>query len=175
VAHLVRNANRNVPILGGELDPNRMFSREGAERNLRTLNPAWPEAQIQNALLMLDRKRYELLRAVWPHKGDVLIALHNNVEYSVRDELDASNKVALNDEANPHEFCLATNENDFALLAKGPYNVVLQNRPAGAEDGSLSRFAAREGFRYVNIEVGLGRADRQREILEWVDRTLPRG
>ena len=46
-AFLIDNDVRNVRLNGGQLDPNRMFSREGAERNLRTLNPAWDKPQIR--------------------------------------------------------------------------------------------------------------------------------
>ncbi len=175
IAWLVENTTRNVRIQAGELDPNRMFSRDGAERNLRALNPGWHEAQVLNGLLMLDRQRHQVLNAVSPERGDVLIVVHNNTGYSVEDELANSNRVALNDRGSPHEFCLCTNERDFELLSKGQYNVVLQNRPPGLEDGSLSRYAAREGFRYVNIEAELGKMDKQRAMLEWVDTTLPRG
>ncbi len=173
-AYLIENKNRNIPFQGGELDPNRMFSRAGAERNLRSLNPNWPEAQILKGLRVLDRDRHEILDAVRPGKGDVLIAVHNNRDYSVADEVAASNRTALNDKANPHEFYLCTDENDFGLLAKGPYNVVLQNRPSGVDDGSLSRYAAGAGFRYANLEAGFGQADKQRRMLEWLDQTLPR-
>jgi hypothetical protein len=152
-----------------------MFSREGAERNLRTLNPSWTGAQLNRVLETLDRHRHEVLDAIRPRDGDVLIAVHNNSEgYSVRDELSISNRVAMNDESNPHEFCLCTDGQDFARLARGPYNVILQNRMSPPDDGSLSRCAAREGFRYVNIETGLGKYDKQRAILEWVDSALPR-
>lgn len=175
VAYLVQNSGRYVSLRGGQLDPNRMYSRAGAERNLRSLNPAWNEAQVSSALVDLDRHRWELLRAVWPERGDLLIAMHNNSQgYSVRDEVPISNQTALNDADNPHEFCLCTDERDYAALSRGPYNVVLQNRTNAPDDGSLSRFAAREGFRYVNIEAGLGKFDKQRGILDWVNRTLPR-
>jgi hypothetical protein len=175
IAYLVRNSYRNVPFRGGEMDPNRMYSREGAELNLRRLNPQWSETHLRRALLQLDRQRHELIEALRPPRRDALIVVHNNSQgYSVRDELPISNSVALNDEANPHEFCLSTDERDFELLARGPYNVVLQTRPSGPEDGSLSRLAARQGFRYVNIEAGLGKYDKQRRMLDWVDRTLPR-
>lgn len=174
IAYLVRNVTRNVALEGGELDPNRMFSRTGAERNLRTLNPKWPATQVQQELDRLDRQRNELLDAIHPGQGDVLIALHNNVDYSVDDELAGSNRVALNDLANRHDFCLCTAQGDFDLLSRGSYNVVLQDKPPGADDGSLSRYAARRGFRYVNIEAAMGRFDKQRAMLAWVDATLPR-
>jgi len=173
-AWLVVDATRNVSLQGGLLDPNRMFSGEGADRSLRTLNPGWSEVQIINATLYLDRHRNQVINAVLPDRGDVLIAVHNNSEgYSVSDELAISDSVKLNDERSPHEFCLCTDARDFELLALGPYNVVLQNRGPQRDDGSLSRLAARRGFRYVNIEAGLGRLEKQAAMLKWVDSTLP--
>lgn len=172
-AWLVVNRTRVVLFQHGNLDPNRMFSREGAERNLRTLNPAWTPGQLAKALDYLDRHRRQLLDAVRPEDGNLLIATHNNQEYSVQDEVPISNRVALNDAAHPHEFCLATDPRDFDLLSKGPYNVVLQNHPQGDDDGSLSRYAALHNWRYVNLEVALGNYEKQREMLAWIDRSLP--
>ena len=174
IAHLVAGATRNVPWNGGELDPNRLFSDIGADRNLRTLNPSWSDEQVYRALAKLDRKRHELINAVKPDNGDVLIAVHNNGPgYSVSDEVPISDRTALNDAEHPHEFCLCTDPSDFERLAKGSYNVVLQNAAPPGDDGSLSRLAARSGFRYVNIEASRGQYDRQRAILEWVEQTLP--
>ena len=172
-AFLIVNRERNVIFKAGRMDPNRMFSREGAERNLRLLNPDWSEAQLISASLTLDRHRHELVDAVHPGKGEVLIALHNNSSnYSVEDEISISDKTALNNRANPHEFCLCTDPGDFELLAKGNENVVLQNRAPNSDDGSLSRLAAREGFRYVNIEAGIAHREEQVRMLRWVDSTL---
>lgn len=173
-ALLVQHTTRNVNFKAGLLDPNRMFSRDGADHNLRLQNPGWNEAQIASGLIVLERKRHEIVDAVRPHHGDVLIAVHNNGPgYSVRDEVSISDRVALNDEPNPHEFCLCTDPRDFELLSRGSYNVVLQNRAPRVDDGSLSRVAAREGFRYVNIEAGLGKTDKQWAMLKWLDATLP--
>src|ERR1700692_11196 len=47
-ALLIQSDTRYVPLKGGRIDPNRMFSREGAEKNLRLLNPNWAEPQIAN-------------------------------------------------------------------------------------------------------------------------------
>ncbi len=56
---------------------------------------------------------------------------------------------------------------DFGRLALSPYNVVFQQLRPTADDGSLSRLAARRGVRYVNLEVHLGNAARQKEMLEY--------
>jgi hypothetical protein len=69
---------RNVRISDGVIDPNRMFSRDGAERNLRTLNPRWTDGQLTHALSRLDKDREKFLKQILPENGRVLVALHNN-------------------------------------------------------------------------------------------------
>src|SRR3954469_11095521 len=43
IAYLVTGNDRYVPIDSGKLDPNRMFSRQGAEKNVRSQNPDWSD------------------------------------------------------------------------------------------------------------------------------------
>jgi hypothetical protein len=169
-ALLIQSDTRNVPLQGGQIDPNRMFSREGAEKNLRTLNPGWSEAQIENGALALERDRHKFLKAIRPPKGGRIVALHNNSNgYSVESEVAISDKTSLKDASNPHEFFLATDPRDFEVLAKSPFNVVLQNTGPKDDDGSLSRLATKLGIRYINLECGLGKIDRQRELLAWLE------
>jgi hypothetical protein len=174
VAFLIENQTRNVRIASGELDPNRMFSREGAEVDLKTLNPTWGYPQIDFALDILDRGRDRLVKSLFPPDRGVLVALHNNSEaYSVNDEVPISDSVSLREPGNPHAFFLCTNPADFAVLQKSPYNVVLQQKKPQQDDGSLSRLAAARGVRYVNLEVAHGNAMRQAEMLRWLDQNLP--
>ena len=174
IAHLTRSPVRNVQVEGLQLDPNRMFSRPGAERSLRRLNPKAPESSVANALLRLDRDRPKFLRGLLPPSGGLLIALHNNSQgYSVEDEIPISDQSHLPKRGEPHEFFLCTDPADYARLAEGPYNVALQQTGKGADDGSLSRLCARERIRYVNLEVALGNAAAQTEMLDWLERTLP--
>jgi hypothetical protein len=169
-AFLVRSQTRNVPLAGGELDPNRMFSRIGAERNLRTLNPSWSAGQVMAALDLLDEDREKFLRRILPRHGDLLVALHNNgPNYSVQDEIGISDASALNDRDHPDEFMLCTARPDFERIAKGPYNALLQNQVPQTDDGSLSRLCAARGIRYVNIEAAHGNEDAQRRMLEWLE------
>lgn len=175
-AFLIETNTRNVPIDKGEIDPNRMFSRAGAEANLKRLNAEWTPDRFQTALAILDRGREHLVRALLPPPKGLLVALHNNSdEYSVNDEVPISDSVSLREPANPHAFFLCTNPGDFSALAKSPYNVVLQQKKPEDDDGSLSRLAARRGVRYVNLEVRHGNADRQLEMLRWLDWNLPGG
>jgi hypothetical protein len=172
-AFFIETHKRNVPIDAGEIDPNRMFSRAGAEANLKMLNTEWTPQRVQAALAILDRGREHLVRALLPPRRELLVALHNNTEeYSVNDEIAISDSVSLREPANPHAFFLCTDPSDFATLAKSPYNVVLQQKKPQDDDGSLSRLAVRRGVRYVNLEVRQGNADRQTEMLRWLDWNL---
>ena len=172
-AFLIESRMRNVAINGGMIDPNRMFSRAGAEASMKNLNPNWTAGQMQKALDVLDRGRERLVKALLPPSGGLLMALHNNSEaYSVNDEVPISDAVSLYEPGNPHAFFLCTDEVDFAVLKQSPYNVVLQRDKPQPDDGSLSRLAARRGVRYVNLEVRHGDADRQWEMLLWADGNL---
>ncbi len=172
-AFFIESDTRNVPCAGGLLDPNRMFSREGSERNLRRLNPKWTEEQVRRAADVLDRDRDRFLRAILPPRGGLLFALHNNSEgYSIRDEIATGDRVSLPAHHLAHEFFLCTDPRDFETLAGSPYNVVLQQTALGAEDGSLSRLAARRRVRYVNLECALGKEAEQTEMVRWADQHL---
>jgi hypothetical protein len=173
IAYIVEGRTREVAIEGGKLDPNRMFSRVGAEANLRKLNPDWPPERIQAALALLDRGRDRLVRDFLAPEGGLTVALHNNGEgYSVHDEEPISDAGSIREPGNPHAFFLCTDPADFAKLATSPYNVVLQNKAPKVDDGSLSRLAAAHEARYVNVEVGRGHAGRQKEMLDWIDWNL---
>jgi hypothetical protein len=172
-ALFIQSEARYVSLRGGRIDPNRMFSREGAEKNLRLLNPNWSEAQIENGALALERDRHKFLKAIRPPSGGRIVALHNNSNgYSVESEVAISDKTSLKDAKNPHEFFLATDPADYEKLATSPYNVVLQNTAPKDDDGSLSRLATKLGIRYINLECGLGKIERQRELLGWLEGNL---
>jgi hypothetical protein len=169
-AFVIENHTREVAIEGGKLDPNRMFSRAGAETNLKRLNPDWSPERLESALALLDRGREKLVRALRPPRGGLLIALHNNSpNYSVADEKPISDATSIREPDNPHAFFLCTSPEDFRKLSTSPYNVVLQQKAPKEDDGSLSRLAALQGFRYINLEVALGKATRQKEMLDWLE------
>ncbi|HEV1285563.1 MAG TPA: hypothetical protein VNU44_09635 [Bryobacteraceae bacterium] len=172
-ALFIQSNERYVPLRDGRIDPNRMFSTEGASRNLRLLNPRWSEAQIANGALALSKDRHKFLKAVRPPVGGRIVALHNNSSgYSVESEVAISDRTSLKDAGNPHEFFLATDPRDYEKLATSPFNVVLQNTAPKDDDGSLSRLAAKLGIRYINLECALGKIERQRELLGWLEENL---
>jgi hypothetical protein len=172
-AYLVTGSERNVTIRGAVIDPNRLFSRLGAEVSLRRLNPELSVVRMNDVLQFLDRERPKLLEALLPPKGGLIIATHNNSQgYSMTDEVPISDKVSLKQPDRPHEFFLCTHPDDFEKILQGPYNVLLQNSAPPDDDGSLSRLAARQGIRYCNLEVALGNEQIQREMLDWLVKTV---
>ena len=165
---------RNVPVGAVRIDPNRMFSSEGAWRNLGRVNRQAPEAYQQNAVLYLEKDRDKFVKSILPPEGGLLIALHNNGSgYSVNDEIPISDAVSVPDQGNPRDFMLTTQRADFDLIRKSPFNIVLQETSRGEEDGSLSRLCAKRGIRYVNIEAALGNYQQQKQMLEWLEQNLP--
>jgi hypothetical protein len=173
IAYLVENQTREIPIEGGKVDPNRMFSDAGAEANLARENPHWTQAQTQAALAVLDREREKLLHAILPSNRELLFSLHNNdAGYSVLREAPISDLVALNRKDDPHAFFLCTDAADYQVLAASPYNVVLQAHVRAPDDGSLSRRAAQRNVRYVNLEVRMGEAAKQTGMLKWAEEHL---
>jgi hypothetical protein len=173
VAFVAEGTTRNVPIAGGQIDPNRMFSRRGAELSLKSLNPGWTAEQTDEALDLLDRQREGFLDTILPSGRDLMVALHNNTEYSFADEQPASDRSARNQPSDLHAFFLCTDPADYEALAGSPYNVVLQRYMRAPDDGSLSRRAAARRLRYVNLEAREGDAAHQREMLDWVEAHLP--
>lgn len=170
VALFIDSDTRNVPIQGGKIDPNRMFSRVGAVKSLKSLNPDFLDAQIASAVEAIEKDRAKFLRAITPPKGGRIVALHNNSNgYSVEAEIADSDRKSLKDAKNPHEFFLTTDPADFDTLSASPFNVVLQQTAPKEDDGSLSRLAARLGIRYINLECALGKVERQRELLGWLE------
>ncbi|HYO84598.1 MAG TPA: hypothetical protein VES20_24565 [Bryobacteraceae bacterium] len=170
-AFFIRSDERNVTAAGLTVDPNRIWSRVGAERSLRNLNK--DHSSVEKALRRIDSDRDAFLKSLLPRDGNLLIALHNNGPgYSVQDEVPISDGVALNNAAHPDEFILCTMRADFDVLSAGPYNVLLQQKPPGEDDGSLSRLCAARNVRYVNIEAAHDNAAAQRAMLDWVERTI---
>jgi len=173
IAYVVESRTRTAPVAGLKVDPNRMFSRVGAQTSLERLNRDAEEGVVARAMAELDRGREHMVHALTPPRGGLTIALHNNsAGYSVTDEVPISDETSLREPRNPHAFFLCTDPKDFEVLKTSPYNVVLQRNAPKTDDGSLSRQAAARGFRYVNLEVGLGQADRQMEMLRWLEWNL---
>lgn len=172
IAFVVTSKTREVEINGVKIDPNRMFSRTGAEQSIRGLTPGIDSAKAAGTLDFLDRQREAFLKELLPQKGSRLVALHNNRDYSVNNEIAASDATSIKEPHLPQHFFLCTNAKDYEVLKQSPYNVVLQTKP-DPDDGSLSRLAAKRGVRYINLECAIGEYEAQQERLRWLDDRLP--
>jgi hypothetical protein len=173
IGYVVTGKTRNVEIEpkgfpATKVDPNRMFSREGAEFSIRSLNPNMDPVRVVAVLNYLDHEREKLLKHLIPPKGSRLFALHNNRDYSVQDELAASDQTSIKQPDQPRNFFLCTDPKDFDVLKQSPFNVVLQSSP-DPDDGSLSRLSARRRFRYINLECAIGEYEAQLQRVRWLD------
>ena len=172
-AFFIKSKEREVPIGSTIVDPNRIFSRPGAEKALKKFKTDWVPKELKDLLDELDNARNKFLFNLFPSKGGLLIALHNNFRgYNVKDELNKSQSHSIKKDQNPRDFIICTNEDDYKKLRRGPYNIVLQNRMRQKNDGSLSWAALDSGVRYVNIETRLGWLSQQRKMLDFVENSL---
>ncbi|MDP6033013.1 MAG: hypothetical protein QGH04_04110, partial [Candidatus Marinimicrobia bacterium] len=77
-AFLVTGILREAEFYGGIIDPNRIFSSEGAKANIQKYNRKWSRAKKAETLEMINRDRDSFLEKILPQNGGLLIALHNN-------------------------------------------------------------------------------------------------
>ena len=174
IAYFINNNNREVYISDGMIDPNRIFSSIGAKNNIHKYNPQWSTKKRNTILKKMDQDRENFLETIFPKNGEVVIALHNNFKgYNVNQEISKSDTVSIKKDQNPRDFFLCTNRNDFEILSKSPYNVVLQESYPITDDGSLSWAAVKWGVRYVNIETRLGWLSMQKRMLKYANENLP--
>ena len=172
-AFIIKSKTREVPFGPTIVDPNRLFSNIGARRALKNFKSDWDRDELDNLLIELEESRESFLIDIFPDKGGLLIALHNNFRgYNVEDELNDSELYSIKKDENPRDFILCTNANDYQKLKDGPYNVVLQNRMKNNNNGSLSWAAIEHGIRYINIETRLGWLSQQRKMLQYVEKRL---
>ena len=173
-AFFIVNDLREVNLEEGLIDPNRIFSSYGAKRNIHKYNPQWSASKKKKLLDSIDKDRKTFFETLFPKNGGLLVALHNNYKgYNIYQEVENSDAISIKDDQNPRDFFLCTNREDFELLAKSPYNVVLQNNLPAKDDGSLSWAALKNQVRYINIETRLGWLSMQKRMLAYVEKTLP--
>ena len=172
-AFFIQGKTREIDFFDGILDPNRIFSSNGAEANIQKYNRSWPSLKKQEALEWINRERDAFLESIFPKNGGLLVALHNNFKgYNVNREIQKSDSVSIKKDQNPRDFFICTDRTDFEALARSPFNVVLQEKLPQKDDGSLSWAAMRNGVRYVNIEVRLGWLSQQKKMLNYLENNL---
>ena len=174
-AYLINSTEREVLINGYILDPNRIFTNDGAKRNLIKLNNSISKLELNKTIELISNDRDDFFKSISPPKGGLLIALHNNIrEYSIDNEIPLSTAVSLKNMDHPdhHNFFICTNQEDYNVLIKSPFNVVLQDKQIENDDGSLSWYASRKNIRFINIETRLGYLSTQAKMLKYVNENL---
>ena len=68
--------------------------------------------------------------------------------------------------------CIRDSREDYNLLKKSPFNVVLQDKIIENDDGSLSWYALKKNVRFINIETRLGYLTTQSKMLKYVNENL---
>ena len=173
LAFFIESETREIPFKSTIVDPNRIFSRDGAYYALRKFKPGWQPGTLKMALDEIDRERESFLDILMPNKNGLLISLHNNFRgYNVHKEKGNSQRISIKKNENPRDFIICTNSRDFEILASSPYNVVLQNELPERDDGSLSWEALRRNVRYLNIETRLGYLSKQKAMLKYIEDNL---
>ena len=169
---LIENNKREVYINDYMMDPNRIFSKAGIEKNLIKLNGNISKTAIDEMVSLIANDKDKFFDIITPPNGGLLIALHNNLHaYTIDDEIPLSTEISLKNNEHPHHhnFFICTNRNDYNLLSKSPYNVVLQETDPEEDNGSLSWFANRKGVRFINIETRLGYLSTQTKMLQYIE------
>ena len=173
LAFFIESETREIPFKSTIVDPNRIFSRDGAYYALRKFKPDWQPGTLKMALDEIDRERESFLDILMPNKNGLLISLHNNFRgYNVHKEKGNSQRISIKKNENPRDFIICTNSSDFEILVSSPYNVVLQNELPERDDGSLSWEALRRNVRYLNIETRLGYLSKQKAMLKYIEDNL---
>jgi len=171
-AFLIKNHKREVFINGYMMDPNRIFSKAGAEKNLIEFNGNISKMAVDKMVNLIANDKGKFFDRITPPNGGLLIALHNNLHaYSIDDEIPISTEISLKNSEHPHHhnFFICTNRDDYNLLSKSPFNVVLQETQPKKDNGSLSWFVARKGVRFINIETRLGYLSIQAKMLQYIE------
>ena len=172
-AYYIQNELREVNIYGGLIEPNRIFSSDGMKQAIQKYNPQWSVSKKKKILAIYDQGRNTFFNEIFPKNGEILIAIHNNFRgYNVNKEIKRSDSISIKIDQDPRDFFLCTNRTDFELLAKSPYNVVLQEKWIPENDGSLSWAAILHDVRYVLLETRLGWLNKQKEMLNYLHKNL---
>lgn len=157
--NLQRNIRFNLGNYFYQVDPNRIFSKEGIKKSLEEFGRSSPKAIDQ--AFNLGRRIIQLI----PADATCIIALHNNTpdqfsvtEYSAGNKRsDDSKKVYINSRQDADDFFLTTDNDLYEQLADKGFNIILQDNNRCTEDGSLSVYCGKKNIRYVNCETEHGK------------------
>lgn len=162
------------------IDPNRMFSSGGIERDMRRFGFYRPEL---GAAVGDFAGRWMEVSGIG--KRPAVVSLHNNTDgpplsvatyQSGGSEAGNAARVFPGQRSgwDPDDFFLVTDAGAFAYLAGQGFPVVLQDNAAVEDDGSLSVWCGRRGLAYVNVEVQFGHDEAAHIMMQAVTGWLER-
>jgi hypothetical protein len=153
------------------IDPNRIFTDEGARKTLQRYSSYSPAA-----FRAVRGFANQLLSVYGLDQSELILTLHNNseAEYSLQSYLpegeyaDDASQVHLEDGSDPDDFFFVTAPHLFEAFRDSGFNVVLQDNANVSDDGSLSVLAGAKGIPYVNVEAEHGKLEEQIKMLQAV-------
>ncbi len=158
-----------------KVDPNRIYSKEGAAKSLDRFGEVSGEAV--EAAYRFGRD----LLALVPGQTKCMVALHNNTEgglsvHTYRQggdgEMDTKEVIHM-PERDPDDFFLTTDSVMYQRLAAAGYNAVWQHNEEVREDGSMSVYYGRRGeMVYVNCETEHGHVEQCGKMLREIEKAL---
>lgn len=159
-------------------DPNRIFTDGGARRTLLSYGRTSPRAEAA-----VRAFAQSILRELGIERAQFVIALHNNTDgrYSILsyaaggDMARDAAAVHVNTSRDPDDFFFAVQRPHYEALRAGAENVALQDNAGVTDDGSLSVYAGRHGWNYVNVEAQKLHLKEQHRMLGVLDDLLRPG
>ena len=157
------------------VDPNRIFTTQGAEATLHKNSHYLSEEHFKEALLQVRQFAQNLTESFVDNKR-MVVALHNNTEgeplsiisYKSGDQQKNTAAVHMNLRHDPDDFFLTTEKRFYRFLKAKGFNVVLQDNDNVEDDGSLSVYAGKKKIPYINIEAQINHQAEQEEMIEAV-------
>ncbi|MFH1638296.1 MAG: hypothetical protein ABIB71_07770 [Candidatus Woesearchaeota archaeon] len=158
-----------------KVDPNRIFSYDGARESLERNTLKWdkvPEEMKEKAIGEAVKLGDAMTSMLEGYNG--IISLHNNQNNGMTVntfkgesyEAKSGGKVHVTKKKDPDDFFFVTREKDFDELKGRGYNVVLQETGEMGEDGSLSWWSYSNNIPYINVEVQYSHKKIQKEMLD---------
>lgn len=144
------------------VDPNRIFSDNGMELSLKTMNFPLPLVIHDAIVAELKVVRQKILSIMGLDlSGDVrpelIVALHTNTDggygintYRATAEADSA-EVNIKTKQDADYFYLTNNQNIYESLQDGPYSIVWEHMMK--DDGSMAYYCDKIAIPYLNVET----------------------
>lgn len=166
--NLERNLRFRLDNSFYEIDPNRIFSKEGIKKSLEEFGRSSFKAIAE--AFYFGQQIIQLI----PGEAKCIISLHNNTaglfsvtEYAPGHKRSADSKKAyINPGQDQDDFFLTTDSDLYEKLADKGYNTILQENTKCCEDGSLSVYCGKNKIRYVNCETEHGKNEQCLEMIK---------